>query len=89
LFHVIPAIQPQIRNFPTENGKTQADAEKACKDAFNKNTILRQCTTYIGFDFGIQIDECVEDFKVRKITNECWSTTLNTVFRYIPDKAPK
>lgn len=57
------SIQPQIRNFPTENGKTQADAEKACKDAFNKNTILRQCTTYIGFDFGIQIDECVEDFK--------------------------
>ncbi|XP_053404692.1 von Willebrand factor D and EGF domain-containing protein-like [Mercenaria mercenaria] len=57
------SFAPQLRNFPTENGKTQADAEKACRDAFSKHSTIQQCTTHAGMDFSSDIDECVEDFK--------------------------
>lgn len=57
------SFAPQLRNFPTENGKTQADAEKACKDAFSKHATIQQCKLHLGTGFTSELDECVEDFK--------------------------
>ncbi|XP_053404691.1 von Willebrand factor D and EGF domain-containing protein-like [Mercenaria mercenaria] len=54
---------PTLRDFPTENGKTKVDAEKACNDAFSKHSTIQQCITHVGMDFTSVKETCVEDFK--------------------------
>lgn len=65
------AYTPRLRNFPTEHGKTQVDAETACRDAFSKHKTLQQCKTQAGVDFRMQLEECVEDFKVITVNSLC------------------
>lgn len=58
------AFAPRLRDFPTENGKTLADAEKACNDAFSVHSTIQQCISQAGMNFDSEIECCVEDFKV-------------------------
>lgn len=67
-------------DFPTENGKTLADAEKACADAFARSSTLQTCKETIGIDHSAQMAMCIEDFKVsfffrRKRVNLALSTS--------------
>ncbi|KAL4219743.1 hypothetical protein ACF0H5_020157 [Mactra antiquata] len=57
------SYRPQIRDFPSENGKTRDDAEKACSNAFNKNTVLQNCITNAAMNFSTELDTCIEDYK--------------------------
>lgn len=61
----ISGYTPSLKNFPTENGKTKADAEKACNDVFDNNPTLQSCINEAGMDFTPEKSVCVEDFKVK------------------------
>ncbi|WAR27901.1 VWDE-like protein [Mya arenaria] len=57
-------FQPQLlANFPSVNGKSRAEAEKACNSAIDNNPTLQQCIAKAGLDFSNEKDICVEDFK--------------------------
>lgn len=63
----VSAFTPQLRDFPTRNGKTRADAQKACEDAFNHHATVQQCMSRVDIGYEGLIHECVEDFKVRLV----------------------
>ncbi|WAR27902.1 VWDE-like protein [Mya arenaria] len=56
--------KPQLlANFPSVNGKSRAEAEKACNSAIDNNPTLQQCIAKAGLDFSNEKDICIEDFK--------------------------
>ena len=53
-----------IPKWPTETGKTKLEVKRHCNNTIMSSVVAKACKKIESFNFGLYIDQCIEDVKV-------------------------